>query len=344
MPPENDQPSNARLVVQMFPGQPAQTITVEGGGSIDVFVWHASAADPAHNLTAVSLLNAAGKQGAIDQAVPWGFTLPDATRPMMTGVFPEQPPLGFDPFGRFEVLEPTPAITASHGISDDGRRILYSTNVPAPWLDTVNTAPAIADDVDPLVGQGWSVDGFLVDGADAGSAAALEASGRTLTVTTYDDAGGPRALGSYENQIPWGQGFLPSSAFYPEHLQLSSQGNRVVYSTRVPSATIVPQTTDATFSLDVFAYDVAADTTILVTSRAGQPMVASGNRPTLAAEVLPGARDLLPNVSETGRFVMFSTAFNTLVPGINDRTFKGGVFVRDMQTGAATSMATASPT
>ena len=421
VPPENDQPSNARLVVQMFPGQPAQTITVEGAGSIDVFVWHASAADPAHNLTAVSLLNAAGKQGAIDQAVQWGFTLPDATRPMMTGVFPEQPPLGFDPFGRFEVLEPTPAITASHGISDDGRRILYSTNVPAPWLDTVNTAPAIADDVDPLVGQGWSVDGFLVDGADAGSAAALEASGRTLTVTTYDDAGGPRALGSYENQIPWGQGFLPSSAFYPEHLQLSSQGNRVVYSTRVPSATIVPQTTDATFSLDVFAYDVAAvrpdsRTVFLVNTPDGlantnlnatfggmsangstflfgtagnnfysppfasppfppfatAPLppnfilggfenlwsrhvdeatttlvsvawadTASGNRPTLAAEVLPGARDLLPNVSETGRFVMFSTASNTLVPGINDRTFKGGVFVRDMQTGAATSMATA---
>jgi len=528
VPPENDQPSNARLVVQVVPGQPAQTITVEDAGSIDVFVWRAAAADPAHAITAVSLLNAAGKRGAIDQAVLWGFPLPDASRPMMAGVFPEQPPLGFDPFGRFELLEPTPATTANHGISDDGRRILYSTDVPAPWLDTVNTSPAIADDVDPLVGQGWSVDGFLVDGADAGSAAALEAAGRTLTVTTYDDAGELRALGSYQNQIPWGQGFLPSSVFYPEHLQFSSEGNRVVYSTRVPSATIVPKTTDATFSLDVFAYDVAADTTILVTTRAGQPTVAagagqadfptpqpgqiratlelfdsrnhsvsrdgltiavtssagtltaglvdnnvtlrpygavatgfpvdpftpfasftvlirqqgpsdifavrpdsrtaflvntpdgvantnldatfggmsadgstflfgtaannfysppfasppfppfataplppnfilggfenlwsrhvdeatttlvsvgwadtaSGNRPTLAAAVLPGARDLLPNVSETGRFVMFSTASNTLVPGINDRTFKGGVFVRDMQTGTATLVST----
>lgn len=55
-----------------------------------------------------------------------------------------------------------------------------------------------------------------------------------------------------------------------------------------------------------------------------------------AAEVLPGARDVLPNVSETGRFVMFATASNTIVPGINDRTLKGGVFVRDMQTGTAT--------
>ena len=116
---------------------------------------------------------------------------------MMTGVFPEQPPLGFDP--QFQLLEPTPSTTANHGLSDDGRRILYSTNVPAPWLDTVNTSPAITDDIDPLIGQGWSVDGFVVEGARAGSAAALEASGRTLTVTTYDDAGSPRALGSYEN-------------------------------------------------------------------------------------------------------------------------------------------------
>lgn len=517
VPPQNDQPSNARLVVELLPGQPQQTVTVEGAGSIDVFVWHASAADPANNLTAVSLLNAVGKQGAIDQAVQWGFTLPDISKPMMAGVFPEQPPLGFR-IG-FELLEPTPSITANHGISDDGRRILYSTNVPAPWLDTVTTSPAIADDIDPLVGQGWSVDGFVVEGAEAVSAAALEAAGRTLTVTKYEDVNGPRALGSYENQIPWGPGVLPANVFYPEHLQISSEGNRVVYSTRVPSSVIVPETIDADFSLDVFAYDIAGDTTILVTTQAGQPMVAagagqspfpveqpgllfstlelfdsqnhavsrdgltvavtssagnllagfvdnnvelrpvgaigmvlnfqipiqqqsatdiyavrpdsrttflvntpnglantnlnasfggmsadgstflfgtaannlynppfgsppfppfatgplppnfilggfqnlwsrqvdedmttlvsvgwantaSGNRPTLAAEVLPGARDVLPNVSETGRFVMFSTASNNIVPGINDRTFKGGVFLRDMQTGLATLVST----
>ncbi len=282
VPVENDQPSNARLVVDgwEFPGQQPQAITVEGVGSIDVFVWHASAKDPANNLTAISLLNDAGKQAAIGQAAQYLFPVPDTTKPMMAGIFPEQPPLGFDP--KFQLLEPTSAVVASHGISDDGRTILYSTNVPAPWLDTVNTNPAIADDVDPLVGQGWSVDGFVVEGADAVSAAALEGSGRTLTVTTYEDAGILRALGSYENQIPWetgfpwGTGFLPSNTFYPEYLQLSSNGNRVVYSTRVPSLVIVPQTTDADFSLDVFAYDIAADTTILVTTKAGQPTVAAG--------------------------------------------------------------------
>ena len=214
VPMENDQPSNARVVVTLFPGQTAQTLTVDDFGSVDVFAWHASAADPARNLTAVSLLNAVGKQGAIEQAVQYGLPLPDATKPMMTGVFPEQPPLGYDP--QFQMLEPTASTTTNHGLSDDGGRILYATNVPAPWLDTVNTSPVIADDIDPLVGQGWSVDGFVVEGAQAVSAAALEASGRTLTATKYDDAGSPRALGSYENQIPWGQqGNVPSNAFYP---------------------------------------------------------------------------------------------------------------------------------
>lgn len=517
VPAANDQPSNSLLVVQILPSQPVQTVAIEGQGSPDVFVWHASAADPANNLVAVSLLNATGKQAAIGQAVQYGFPVPDATRPMMAGVFPEQPRLGFDP--GFAQLEPTAAVTANHGLSDDGRRILYSTNVPAPWLDTVNTSPAIVDDVDPLVGQGWSVDGFVVDGAEAASAAALETSGRTLTATLYEDQAAPRALGSYQNQIPLGLGFLPSSTFYPEYLQLSAQGNRVVYSTRVPSSTVVPQTTDSDFSLDVFAYDIGTDATILVTTQAGLPTVAagagqnsfpvqqqgqtfatlelfdsqnhsvsrdgltvavtssagnliaglvdnnvtlrpfgavgsialqfvvriqqqaaidiyavrpdsrtaflvntpnglantnlnagfggmsadgstflfgtaannfynppfgppyppfatgplppnfilggfqnlwsrhvgqatttlisvgwnnaaSGNRPTLAAEVLPGARDLLPNVSETGRFVMFSTASNNIVPGINDPGFKGGIFLRDMQTGLSTLVST----
>lgn len=518
VPQANDQPSNARLVVNLLPPQPAQIVTVEGEGSIDVFVWRAAAPDPANNIVAVSLLNAAGKQAAVGQAAQWGFTMPDVTGPMMAGVFPDQPPLSFN-LG-FQILEPTPSTTANHGISDDGRRILYSSDVPAPWLDTVNTSPAIVDDVDPLVGPGWSVDGFVVDRADLGSAAALEASGRTLTATKYQDGAEPRALGSYQNAISWLTGFLPSATFYPEYLQLSAQGNRVVYSTRVPSSTAVPGTTDATFSLDVFAYDLASDANILVTTAAGQPTVAagagqaafpeqqpdqtvatlelfdsqnhaisrdgatiavtssagnlitglvdnnvtlrpigaigslgspfkvrirqqsaidvfavrpdtrtaflvntpnglantnqnasfggmsadgstflfgtiannfynpafsnppfppfatgplppnfllggfdhlwarqvdqgittlvsagwrndaSGNRPTVVTPVEPGARDVLPNVSETGRFVMFSTASNNIVSGIADRTFKGGVYVRDMQTGVATLVST----
>jgi hypothetical protein len=48
------------------------------------------------------------------------------------------------------------------------------------------------------------------------------------------------------------------------------------------------------------------------------------NKATLASAVLPGARDVLSNISDTGRFVLFSSASNNLVAGINDPGFKGG--------------------
>lgn len=72
---------------------------------------------------------------------------------------------------------------------------------------------------------------------------------------------------------------------------------------------------------NLWSRQVDQEVTTLVS--VGWANTASGNRPTLAAEVLPGSRDLLPNVSETGRFVMFATASNNIVPGINDRAFKG---------------------
>jgi hypothetical protein len=71
---------------------------------------------------------------------------------MMTGVFPAEPPLGFDP--AWQAFEPMEAATANHGISEDGKRVLYATNVPAPWIDTVNVFPAIGDATDPLAASG----------------------------------------------------------------------------------------------------------------------------------------------------------------------------------------------
>lgn len=523
VPAANDQPSNAYLAFALpLGGGPLQLITVEGHGTTDVFAWHAQSADPANNIVAVSILNAAGKAAAASQAsaYPAGFPVPDPTKPMVTGVFPVEPPLGFDP--AWQNFEPTDANTTSHGVSDDGRRVLYSTNVPAQWIDTVN--PAIVDIADATVSPGWTLDGFLVDRVDLPSAAALEASGSTRTVTKYLDGPTVRALGSYENTLPFGQGTVPADVFVAQYLQLSADGNRVVYSSRVPGSVLVPGTTDSNFSLDVFAYDVAGDRNIVVSTQAGQPTVAagagqadyptspfaftslelydsrnhavsrdgatiaitssaanlvanfvdnnvlfrpvgyivspptpgqpqpgmtiqyrrhapwdiyavrpdsrtsflvntpdgaantnldatfggmsadgttllfgtaannfyapafgkppylpfatgpvpknfllggfsnlwarkvdaattilvtsswqnnsSGNQATLASEVVPGARDLLPNVSETGRFVMFQSASNNLAAGINDRTFKGGVFLRDMTTGVTSLVST----
>jgi len=67
---------------------------------------------------------------------------------------------------------------------------------------------------------------------------------------------------------------------------------------------------------------------------------ASGNKATLGSPTPAGSRDVLNTISETGRFVMFSSTANNLAQGIYDRAFKGGVFVRDMQTARTTLLTT----
>lgn len=67
----------------------------------------------------------------------------------------------------------------------------------------------------------------------------------------------------------------------------------------------------------------------LVTMSADE--TSSGNKGGAPTPVLPGSRDMLPNVSETGRFVLFSNSSNNLVEGVNDPNFKGGVYLWDGQ-------------
>ncbi len=67
---------------------------------------------------------------------------------------------------------------------------------------------------------------------------------------------------------------------------------------------------------------------------------ASGNQATLESPTPAGARDVLNEISANGRFVMFSSTANNLAEGVYDRNFKGGVFVRDMDTGRTTLLTT----
>lgn len=67
---------------------------------------------------------------------------------------------------------------------------------------------------------------------------------------------------------------------------------------------------------------------------------ASGNKATLGSLTPAGARDVLSTISDNGRFVMFSSSANNLAQGVYDRAFKGGVFVRDLQTGRTTLLTT----
>lgn len=82
----------------------------------------------------------------------------------------------------------------------------------------------------------------------------------------------------------------------------------------------------------------ATGTTSLVS--VGFSTNASGNKATLGSPTPAGARDVLSTISESGRFVMFSSTANNLVQGVYDRAFKGGVFVRDLQTGRTTLLTT----
>jgi len=94
----------------------------------------------------------------------------------------------------------------------------------------------------------------------------------------------------------------------------------------------------------------AAGTTSLVSAgfavdAEGDPDVngkpnASGNKATLGSPTPAGARDVLNTISDSGRFVMFSSTANNLAQGVYDKAFKGGVFVRDLQTGRTTLLTT----
>jgi len=268
VPVQNDQPTYVPPYLDPVTGFPVY----DREGTPDVFVWSAAAADPAHNITAVNLLNVTGRQQAV-KGVVVGQPIPDPSRPMVAGVFsegwlPPANPLATN-WQRFVVRDITDlAMNANRGISDDGSRVLYESFVPVPWIDTVN--PAIRDQ---SAKGTWSLDGLLVDGTRTVSAAVLQAAGSTRTATK-DFMGD--ALGLFRQNMPFAGGRLPQELFEVEYLQLSASGNRVVYSIRQNGGRVVAGVYDTNFSLDVFAYDVAADTNLLVSRATIHPKYAAG--------------------------------------------------------------------
>ena len=83
-----------------------------------------------------------------------------------------------------------------------------------------------------------------------------------------------------------------------------------------------------------FAVDANGDPAVT-----GKPN-ASGNKDTFGSLTPAGARDVLNTISEKGRFVKFSSTANNLAQGVYDRAFKGGAFVRDMDTSRTTLLTT----
>ena len=312
VPARNDQPTFLPPHLDPVTGFPVY----EREGTPDVFVWSATAADPANNITAVDLLNATGRQQAVAGVVV-GQAIPDPAQPMVAGVFSEGwlPPV--DPLASnwegFVVRDITDvAMNANRGISDDGSRVLYESFVPVQWIDTVN--PAIRDQ---SAKGDWSLDGLLVDGTRAVSAAALQAAGSTRTATK-DFMGD--ALGLFRQNMPFAEGVLPQELFEVEYLQLSAGGGRVVYSVRQNGGRVVAGVYDTDFSLDVFAYDVAADTNLLVSRATIHPKYAAGYQ---QANYAPGTDlefwdSMNHAVSADGLTVAMTSSAANMVPGMVD--------------------------
>ena len=250
-------------------------------GTADVFVWRASAGDPANNISLVSRLNETGQQEAAALASS-AAPLPIVGQPMATGVFTTSYIPQLSPsFTNFVPKEPGESLTFNKGISDNGARVLYDSWVPAGWIDTLNAG--ILDQQDF-----WTLDSFVAStNGFGGSGTTGQWSTRTASITST----GTEALGYFtlpaniQAVLP---GILPPGVaqsfgmlFEPLYSQISGDGNRVVYSTRRTSADIVAGTTDSDFSSDVFANDVDSGKNLLVSRNwqdatqaagAGQPI------------------------------------------------------------------------
>jgi len=278
VPAENDQPTMAAFF-------DLYTQELEVPGTIDVFTWSAKALDPANNITAVSLLNARGKAKAVEaQPQPTDMPGPNPNAPMVVGIFQEYrilhdiqnpPPELFTRGFEFDIL------TENKGISQRGDRVLYACVLPAGWIDSKR--PLIKDNEPSLIDAPFTeltTDGFLVSHRSVNPGAAnVESAGRTNTVTLNKHR---NALGNIHNQLPNpepypGNGvYLNNEIFSAEFLQLSGDGNRVVYSTRQTGANLIEGVLDSNISQDVFTHDVRLAKNILVSRTDGEPNKAAG--------------------------------------------------------------------
>jgi hypothetical protein len=285
-------------------------------GTVDVFVWRATAADPANNISLVSRLNAQGQQQAV-ALVPAGVPTPIVGQPMAAGVFAQE--YFPDPTELFPgFVEPVESLTLNKGITDDGTRVLYDSFVPAGWIDTVD--PAILDQDDSSIG--WTLDSFVADAAGFGGGGPWSA--KTVSVTSDGQA----ALGNYEGPVA-GNSF--AELFEPMFSQISGEGNRVVYSTRRTSGDIVAGTTDTDFSLDVFANDVDSGTNLLVSRFWNDVNRAAGDAQPdfFNGSVDPWSGGAPPTefwdsqnhaISDDGRTIALTSSAGNLVQGWTNRT------------------------
>ena len=249
-----------------------------------------------------------------------------------------------DPF--FDGAPPTEFWDSqNHSVSNDGRTIAFTSsagNLVQGWTNvTADLAPvSIIGGSGGLNWTTYQANPFDIYGFQFTSADPTVSTGKAALVNSPDGLANTNRIASFGGMSADGSTFLFDTAannFY-------QPGFTAPYLfTQNPPQVPLP----LNFILGGFSNlwvrkinwaAAATGTTSLVS--VGFSANASGNKATLGSPTPAGARDVLSTISESGRFVMFSSTANNLVQGVYDRAFKGGVFVRDLQTGRTTLLTT----
>jgi len=242
----------------------------------------------------------------------------------------------------------------NHSISDDGRTIAFTSSAGNLVQGWNNVTADLADPV--IVGaqtwSAWQANPIDIYGFRFTSADPTVSTGKAALINSPDGLANTNRIASFGGMSSDGTSFLFDTAannFYlpgftapyrytqnplqaPLPLNFILGGFSNLWVRKIDWAAAAKSTT--TLVSAGFAVDANGDPSVT-----GKPN-ASGNKATLGSLTPAGARDVLNTISEKGRFVMFSSAANNLAQGIYDRAFKGGVFVRDMDTGRTTLLTT----
>ena len=242
----------------------------------------------------------------------------------------------------------------NHAVSDDGRTIAFTSSA-GNLVEKLNNVTADLSEPEIVGGSKWTAyqaKPIDIYGFQFASASPAVSTGKTALVNSPDGVANTNRIANFGGMSADGTSFLFDTA--ANNFYLPGFTSPYPYTQNPPQAPLPLGFILGGFSnLWMRKIDWAAGatgTTTLVSvgfavDASGLPDItgkpnASGNKATLGSPTPAGSRDVLNTISDSGRFVMFSSTANNLAQGIYDRAFKGGVFVRDMQTARTTLLTT----
>ena len=242
----------------------------------------------------------------------------------------------------------------NHSVSNDGRTIAFTSsagNLVEGWKDVT------ADFSEPVIVGGSKWTAFQphpidIYGFQFTSASPTVPTGKAVLVNSPDGLANTNRIATFGGMSADGSSFLFSTA--ANNFYLPGFTSPYPFTQNLPQAPLPLNFILGGFdNLWMRRVDWAAGAkgvTTLVSvgfnvDADGKPDIngkpnAAGNKATLGSATPAGSRDVLNTISQSGRYVMFSSNANNLVQGISDRSFKGGVFIRDTVANRTTLLTT----